>query len=187
MSITTKTGDQGQTSLYSGERVWKDDLRVDAYGTLDELDAHLGDAKHYVEDVVYYDLLQKLQNTLYRVMGQLATKEGEYPLPIGDQDVNEITALIRSYEARTPLQGFVIPGSTPTSAKLDICRTIARRAERKVVALSRAEAVSPQLRQYVNRLSDFLFILARTLEAASGAIRYKTRPHNHKPKEPQEK
>jgi ATP:cob(I)alamin adenosyltransferase len=184
MSITTKTGDKGQTSLYSGERVWKDDLRVDAYGTLDELDAHIGDAKHYLEEVLHYDQLTQLQNTLYRVMGQLATRDGSYPHPICERDVDEITAQIHLHEAGTPLHGFVIPGSTPASAKLDICRTIARRAERRVTALARQEEVAPELRQYVNRLSDFLFMLARAIEAAAGAIRYKTKPHhgNCKPK-----
>ena len=176
MSITTKTGDRGQTSLYSGERVWKDDLRVDAYGTLDELDAHIGYARHQVEDEAVAGILVDLQNKLYRVMGQLASKNTEYPYPILEADVEEVTTLIRSLEERTPLQGFVIPGSLPSSARLDICRTVARRAERHLVTLSRNEEVPAELMQYVNRLSDLMFILARTLEAAAGSIRYKLKP-----------
>jgi len=178
MSITTTTGDRGQTSLYSGERVWKDDLRVEAYGTLDELDAQIGDARHQVQDTYLNGLLEQVQNRLYRVMGQLATRDGSYPLPICESEVEEITLLIRSLEEKTPLKGFVLPGSTPASARLDLCRTVARRAERRVIALSRQEEVPPALLQYVNRLSDFFFILARTVEAASGSIRYKTKPEN---------
>ncbi len=176
MGITTKTGDHGQTSLYSGERVWKDDLHVDAYGCLDELDAHLGDALHLVQDPAANSILAALQAMLYRVMGQLATPGAAYPYPITETEVAEITALIQSLEAQTPLKGFVLPGSLPSSAKLDICRTVARRAERQAVKLSRAEHVPPELLQYLNRLSDLLFILARSLEAKAGAIRYTPKP-----------
>ncbi len=176
MSVTTKTGDSGQTSLYTGERVWKDDLRVDAYGSLDELDAQIGDARHQVADPEVLNCLESLQQTLYRVMGELASLSGGYPYPITQEDVDGITAKIAALEAKTPLQGFVLPGSTPASARLDICRTVARRAERRIISLARLETVSPQLRQYVNRLSDLLFMLARTVEAAAGAIRYTRKP-----------
>lgn len=176
MSITTKTGDGGQTSLYSGERVWKDDLRVRAYGALDELDAHLGDARHQIADARALAILLGIQNALYRVMGELATPGGGYPHPVTDVDVEAIGKLILELETATPVTGFVVPGSLPASARLDICRTVARRAEREVVALARAETVSPPLRRFVNRLSDLLFILARSLEAKEGAIRYKQTP-----------
>ncbi|MDD4223263.1 MAG: cob(I)yrinic acid a,c-diamide adenosyltransferase [Candidatus Cloacimonetes bacterium] len=176
MSITTKTGDGGQTSLYSGERVWKDDLRVQAYGALDELDAHLGDARHLISEARVLAIVEDIQNMLYRVMGELATPGKEYPYPITEKDVADIGSLISELEADTPVKGFVIPGSLPASARLDICRAIARRAERQVVALARAEQVSQPLRQYVNRLSDLLYILARTLEGKAGAIRYKHKP-----------
>lgn len=176
MSITTKTGDGGQTSLYSGERVWKDDLRVRAYGALDELDSHLGDARHLISEPRALAILEELQNALYRVMGELATLGSEYPYPIADADVEAVGTLIAELETATPIEGFVIPGSLPASARLDICRTIARRSEREVVALARVEEVSQPLRRYVNRLSDLLYILARTLEAKAGAIRYKTKP-----------
>ncbi|MBW6514949.1 MAG: cob(I)yrinic acid a,c-diamide adenosyltransferase [Candidatus Syntrophosphaera sp.] len=172
MGISTKTGDSGQTSLYSGERVWKDDPRVDAYGSLDELDAHIGEARHYVNDPGARDILEDVQEKLYRVMGTLASKSGDYPHSVTNADVEQLTALITRLEEKTPLKGFVLPGSLPSSAKLDICRTIARRAERHVVTLSRSEQVAPQLMQFVNRLSDLFFILARSLEAAEGAIRY---------------
>jgi ATP:cob(I)alamin adenosyltransferase len=178
MSITTKGGDRGQTSLFSGERVWKDDLRVDAYGTLDELDAHIGDAKHHLDDPYLKELLTDIQNRLYRAMGQLAAKDADFPIPICAADEEYATGLIHSFEEITPLKGFVVPGSTAASAKLDICRTIARRAERRVVALARAESVPPELMGFVNRLSDLFFIIARHVETVLGAITYKTRPEN---------
>lgn len=177
MSITTKGGDGGQTSLYSGERVSKSDLRVDAYGTLDELDAFIGEAKHHISNPDIVTLLIDVQNKLYRVMGQLASPSVEYPLPICPSEVEEITDSIHSFEAKLNLQGFVIPGACLASARLDICRTIVRRAERRVIALSQVSEVPPTLMQYVNRLSDFFFILARTIEDMEGVLTYKTKPN----------
>ncbi|MDP3115351.1 MAG: cob(I)yrinic acid a,c-diamide adenosyltransferase [Candidatus Cloacimonadaceae bacterium] len=173
MSIITKTGDRGQTSLYSGERIWKDDARVDAYGSIDELDAHIGDAKHLLANPELQELLIDLQNKLYRVMGELASPTAVYPYPICENDVDEITERIKAFETQTPVTGFVIPGSTPASAKLDICRTIARRAERRVISLSRHEEVSEEILSFMNRLSDFFFIMARHIEAFEGALTYK--------------
>lgn len=176
MSITTKGGDKGQTSLYTGERVWKDDQRVDAYGTLDELDAFIGEAKHHISSTSIKEILIIVQKNLYRVMGQLATKAGSYPYPLCEKDVDRITDTIRSFEAKLNLKGFVIPGSTIPSAKLDICRTIARRAERRIIALSHSEEVAAEVLGYVNRLSDLFFILARTVEAELGALKYVEKP-----------
>lgn len=176
MSITTKTGDKGQTSLYSGQRVWKDDLRVDAYGSLDELDAHIGDACHLIEDQEIVERLRGVQNLLYRAMGQLATLGDGFPYPICAPDVEALTEIIHELEAKTPITGFVIPGSLPASARLDICRTIARRAERRVITLNRNEPVDPHLMGLVNRLSDFFYIMARHIEYRAGVLTYKTKP-----------
>ncbi len=172
MTITTKTGDKGQTSLYSGEIVWKDDLRVEAYGSLDELDAFVGETKNHIHDVNIRHLLIDIQKHLSKVMGQLASKEVEYRDPILMNDVNKLTELILDYEFRVDLKGFVIPGSTAQSAKLDICRTITRRAERRIITLSRQEEVPEIILQYVNRLSDFFYILARWIEKKENAIVY---------------
>ena len=178
MSITTKGGDKGQTSLYSGERVLKSDLRVDAYGTLDELDAFIGEAKHHVDDEEVRTLLIDTQNRLYRVMGQLATPSMEYPMPVCESEVEEIPATIRHFEDYVNLKGFVIPGSCLASARLDICRTVARRAERRVIALSQVADVPETLMKYVNRLSDFFYILARYIEVKQGVLTYKTKPEH---------
>jgi len=172
MSLTTKKGDQGKTSLYSGERVWKDNSRVKAYGTVDELDAFISDAKHLITHPSYFQLLEDIQKILARMMGQLATKTKTYPEPITIEEVKKLSEAIQILEEKTTLKGFVIPGSIVVSARLDICRTIARRAEREIITLARKEEVAPEILQYINRLSDFFFILARTLEAEAGAIKY---------------
>lgn len=172
MSIVTKTGDKGQTSLFSGEIVWKDDIRIEAYGSLDELDTQIGDAKNHIHDVNIRHLLIDVQKNLSKVMGQLASKSVEYPDTIVQKDVTRLTELIQDYEFRVDLKGFVIPGSTLQSAKLDTCRTIARRAERRITTLSKSEEVPEIILQYVNRLSDFFFILARWIEKKENAIVY---------------
>ena len=167
MSIITKSGDSGKTSLYSGKRVYKDDLRVEAYGTLDELNAWIGECRNYLSDQRQKENLLEIQKTLFRCMGQLATKNGTFPDPITNKDVDNITELVYSLEKNLHLKGFVLPGGNSVSAKLDICRTVARRAERKIIALSRKEEIAPELIIYVNRLSDFFFVLARTEENQS--------------------
>jgi ATP:cob(I)alamin adenosyltransferase len=176
MSITTKGGDKGTTSLYTGERVSKSDLRVDAYGSLDELDAFIGEAKHYIKDAELKGLLLETQNRLYRVMGELATPDGSYPMPLCEEEVGEITRTIHRFEQQVDLKGFVIPGSCIASARLDICRTVARRGERRLIALAQQAEVSPILMKYVNRLSDFFFIMARVVEVQEGVLTYKTKP-----------
>jgi len=172
MSIATTTGDKGQTSLFSGERVWKDDLRVEAYGSLDELDAHIGEAKNQINDVNTRHLLIDIQKVLFKVMGQLASKADAYPDAIGLDEVAKLTEMIQDYEQRVDLKGFVIPGSILQSAKLDICRTITRRAERRIITLSKQEEIPEVILVYVNRLSDFFFILARWIEKKENAIVY---------------
>ena len=116
MSIVTATGDQGQTSLFSGERVWKDDLRVEAYGCLDELDAHVADARHLMQDARVREILEQIQNQLGRVMGQLASRNAAFPKALTTADVQEIRSLTRGLEEKTPLRGLVIIGSLPASA-----------------------------------------------------------------------
>ena len=177
MSITTKGGDKGKTSLYTGERVSKSDARVEAYGALDELDAFIGEAKHHLsEDPEAHKLLIDIQNRLYRVMGELATPDGSYPMPLCEREVDEITNSIHHYEKQLDLKGFVIPGACLASARLDICRTVARRAERRVTALAISTEVSPFLQKYVNRLSDLFYILARHIEDQKGVLTYKSKP-----------
>ncbi|MDO7975382.1 cob(I)yrinic acid a,c-diamide adenosyltransferase [Oceanotoga sp. DSM 15011] len=173
MSISTKKGDKGQTSLWSGERVWKDDIRVESYGTIDELNSHIGESKHYVKSHEIKEILIDIQNDLFRVAGQLASKDKLYVKPIEESDVEKITQYVYKYETRLNLKGFVIPGNTIQSSKLDVCRTIARRAERRIISLSKVSQVPEQLNKYVNRLSDLLFIIARFEEHLEDKLEYK--------------
>jgi ATP:cob(I)alamin adenosyltransferase len=174
MSISTKTGDDGTTGLWSGERLGKDEIRVECYGTIDELNSFLGDDRRAVKTKRAAEMIDALQEDLFRVAGTLATRgETAYIQPVCADDVERVTDWVHELEAAVPLTGFVIPGSTISSAKLDICRTVCRRAERRMVALARQEELNGHARRFVNRLSDLLFMIARYEEAADGAIRYK--------------
>lgn len=173
MSISTGGGDKGETSLWSGERVSKDDLRVEAYGTIDELNSHIGEARHYCKSKETKELLLRIQNDLFKVAGQLASKGKLFIEPITETDVQWLTEKVHHYEKIIKLKGFVIPGTTIQSAKLDICRTVARRAERRIVSLCKTEEIANELLKYMNRLSDFLFILARFEEHLEGKLTYK--------------
>jgi cob(I)alamin adenosyltransferase len=172
LSISTGTGDGGETSLWSGERIEKDSARVEAYGTIDELSSFLGEATHFsTKEVAHY--LVKIQRSLFKVVGQLASKDVDYVEPIEEADVQSLTELVHRYESEVRLDGFVIPGRTVASSKLDVCRTIARRAERRIISLSRSEKVDSVLLKYINRLSDLLFMFARYEEYKAGKIVYK--------------
>ena len=172
MSIITRTGDDGETGLWSGERIPKDDPRVEAYGTIDELSSALGAARHVclVDSVLFS--IDRMQRDLFRVAGELASVMIPFDRPIRPEDGESLALLTSEIESRILLKGFVIPGMTQGSAALDIARTIARRAERRVVALSRLGEVSVSLMIYLNRLSDYLFMLAREEENAAGKLRF---------------
>jgi len=172
MGIVTKTGDDGLTGLWSGERVRKDDQRVEAYGTIDELDSVLGEAKHWLKRDDCRRIVEEIQRDLYRVAGELATRTGIFSSPLDGTDEARLARYVAGYEAEIPLTGFVIPGSNVQSAKLDIARTVGRRAERRIVSLAWESDVSAPLRRYVNRLSDLLFMLARAEETSDGGIVY---------------
>jgi len=173
MSISTKTGDNGETSLWSGERISKDDIRVEAYGTIDELNSSISEANYYLKSHEVKRIINEVQNNLFKVAGELASKSKIYKYPVQEEDVVKITNYVYEFEKRLNLKGFVIPGRTLQSAKLDICRTIARRAERRIIALDKKEPVPEPLKKYVNRLSDLLFVLARFEEYIEDRIEFK--------------
>ena len=170
--ISTKTGDGGLTDLWSGERVRKDDDRVEAYGTVDELSSFLGEAKHWAKRPETLEILEEIQRDLFRVGGELASRGTPFSDPLRLEDEERLFTRVERFERELGLKGFVVPGSTVQSAKLDIARTVARRAERRIVTLAGESEVSPALRKYVNRLSDLLFILARWEEDGEGKIVY---------------
>ncbi len=177
MSISTKGGDRGKTGLWSGERTWKDDIRVEAYGTVDELNSFLGDAKHSISGNEMQSRIETIQNELFRVAGELASQSKQFVETISGKEVERITSWVHEYEKKVELTGFVVPGSTPASAKLDICRTVARRAERRIISLSRKDDISNDLIRYINRLSDLLFIMGRVEEDLAGKVIHKNWEH----------
>lgn len=167
MKIYTKTGDKGETSLFGGKRVWKDDLRIQAYGTTDELNAVLGIAVAELSDVELKDVISGIQNDLFTVGSDLASpieKENKnFVIPrIDSQFITRLELSIDKFDSQLPaLKNFILPGGSKVSAILHHARTVCRRAEREVVALSRIEGINDQIEVYLNRLSDLLFVLAR--------------------------
>jgi cob(I)alamin adenosyltransferase len=172
MSISTGLGDEGNTQLFAGHFVPKDHPRVEFVGALDELNSFLGDAKTAVLHEQTRSIIETVQRDLFAAPLLLGSPEkppktgGGRLLPQGGEiDPERLTALIHELEERHPMKGFVVPGKNAASAKLDIARTVCRRAERRLVSLSREEMVPPLLRRYINRLSDLLFMLARAEES----------------------
>jgi cob(I)alamin adenosyltransferase len=166
--IYTKAGDGGETGLGDGRRVPKDDPRVDAYGQVDELNAVLGLFAAYCPDSPERDLVRSVQNDLFDVGGDLCVPpaDGEQPgqcLRVTAAQAERLErAIDRVNDGLDPLRSFVLPGGTPAAAWLHLARTVCRRAERAVVTLTRTEPVNPQVVVYLNRLSDLLFVLARS-------------------------
>lgn len=165
MKVYTRTGDKGKTSLFSGERVYKDDLRVDAYGTLDELNSALGVALNTCSTPRVKEILAVLQRQLFTAGADLATHRGGHRQPprISEDDWRQQEALIDELSSQLPeLKRFVLPGGSPGSAQLQVARSVCRRAERLIVRLGKEDGdVNPALLIYVNRLSDLLFVMAR--------------------------
>ncbi|WP_126993510.1 cob(I)yrinic acid a,c-diamide adenosyltransferase [Thermosipho globiformans] len=160
--ISTKKGDNGKTKLANNETVYKDDLHVEAYGTVDELNSYLGYAKHFLNKKEK-EIIENIQKDLFRVATELAKGEKFINL-ISKEDEEKITKLVEEYEKKVNLNSFVLTGATKESSILDICRTIARRAERRIVSLSKRENVRKELIAYINRISDLLYIMARYIE-----------------------
>lgn len=175
MSISSKNGDEGFTSLKSGEQVSKDDLRVNAYGNLDELAVLVSDALHYQAQAEIKPVLIQTRELLFRMIRELAAADGSYTNKITDSDAKTVTGIVQLYETRFKLSGLVVPGSTPASAKLDYCRVVCRRAERSIVALHSRDRVPVDILALINRLSDLFYILARFDEFKENKIEYKKR------------
>ena len=166
MKIYTRVGDDGGTGLIGGGRVSKDHLRIEAYGTLDELSATIGIACSHSLNPEICELLRTVQDDLFVMGAQLATPGGATPScgSISHADVQRIERGIDRYEAGLPpLRTFILPGGVPVAAALHLSRVVCRRAERRVVSLSGQEAVSDALVPYLNRLSDLFFVLSRVV------------------------
>lgn len=175
MKIYTKTGDEGTTSLFDNKRVPKDHIRVESYGTIDELVSFLGLAKNYMDDKEIYSIIEEIQNKLFTVATNLATQDKDkVKYHILEEDIKYLEDNIDEYMNRiNNPTGFIVPGSGKKSGYLHVCRTIARRAERRIISLSSQEDIDPLVLKYVNRLSDLLYAIARYLEEEEIKVVYK--------------
>ncbi len=171
MKIYTKTGDKGTTALYGGNRVSKASARVESYGNIDELNSFIGLAKSEITDEKVLNQLKKIQFDLF-ILGSesatptdkltLANGKSRLTLMISETEIEELENWMDEYETQLePLQYFILPGGGKSATALHVCRTVCRRAERSLVFLNESEEVRPELIKYLNRLSDYLFVLAR--------------------------
>lgn len=167
--IYTKVGDKGETGLFSGEYIEKIDQRVEAYGTVDELNASLGIAKVYASDFLKKYILQ-VQVKMFYLASELASKDPDKVIKAAnpedaknlEEEMDYISSLM------PPIESFIVPGGTPAGAFLHLSRTICRRAEREVIRLSKVETINLEVIRYLNRLSDYLFVLSRYANLVDG-------------------
>lgn len=178
MKIYTRSGDKGNTSLFDNSRVPKDSARVESYGTLDELNSHLGMARSLVNDENISEIIKSIQRELFDVAGELATPDGDdFPEKIEQKDIKDLEEIIDNLLEKMnkeQLSKFIIPGSNRCSAALHIARTVCRRAERRIITLAREEEIREVLLKYVNRLSDVIYSLARFVETELNYVNFKT-------------
>lgn len=174
MKIYTKTGDQGETGLFGGSRVKKTHARIEAYGTLDELNAFVGLLRDSTDLDAVRAVLFAVQNRLFSIGSYLATpqKEGKttFPLDLHQEDIQELEQAMDEMDSELPdLRNFILPGGHPVVSYAHLARTVCRRAERQCVAMLEEIEVDPLVLQYLNRLSDYFFVLARFLAKHLGA------------------
>lgn len=167
MKIYTRTGDQGDTSLFGGKRVLKSDLRIDAYGTVDELNACIAVVRDQEVNKKREHFLIQVQDRLFTIGSMLATVSGNTTVRIPHLDTTDVASLEEAIDQMEvhlePLRNFILPGGHISISHCHVARTVCRRAERKIVALSQSEPVDQLIIRYVNRLSDYLFVLARAM------------------------
>jgi cob(I)alamin adenosyltransferase len=171
--VYTRTGDDGTTALGGGQRVPKDALRIETYGTVDELSSAIGVARAAGLEPRLAAVLERIQNDLFNLGSDLCILEedkAKHPVPVVEErHVAALEALMDELAGELrPLDNFILPGGTPGAAQLHVARTVCRRAERLVVALARQEPVGPAVVRYLNRLSDALFVMARYENASKG-------------------
>ena len=182
MKIYTKGGDKGETGLYGGERISKDSLRIETYGTVDELNSFVGLTLSEVSDSEIKKLLKQIQNTLFVLGSDLSTPDNEknkaHQIPrITRSNYEEIEREIDKFDARLDeLRNFILPGGSKGAALFHICRTVCRRVERRVVSLKNKVNLNPDIIILLNRLSDLFFVLARYENKISGTEDVKWQP-----------
>ncbi len=172
--VYTRTGDDGSTGLGGGQRVAKDSLRVECYGTVDETNSWIGVAVAAGADERLAAMLRRIQNELFHLGSDLCVlEEDKARMPVPKIEPRHVLQLERDIDALQddlePLRNFILPGGAPAAAHLHVARTVCRRAERLLVALARTEKVGAETVPYLNRLSDLLFVMARWENRAKGA------------------
>ena len=171
MRIYTRKGDDGETDLRSGERVSKSSRRIEAYGTVDEANGRVGSAAVRVEDEDVLDALETVQNGLFKTQADLANTDKDEEDPrVTNADVEKVEALIDAFDDELePLTNFILPGGSHAGAALHEARSVVRRAERRVVALAEESGTDEnEVLNYLNRVSDLLFVLARVVNSRAG-------------------
>ena len=173
MKIYTKTGDRGDTRLFDGTRVRKSDERVEAYGDVDELNSFIGAAVSFLKDDALVSMLAEVQKDLFSVGAQLADPRFKdrtgAKFHIGRERIAALENAIDTFETELqPLRQFILAGGSHGGALLHVARTVCRRAERRVVSLSEKVEIHPSVIEYLNRLSDFLFVCARVVNHREG-------------------
>lgn len=172
MKIYTRTGDEGNTSLFGGKRVLKSDLRINTYGTIDELNAWIGVLRDQEVNARRLDFFVQIQDRLFTIGSILATEPGNTKVKIPSLNEGDILQLENEIDAMDkalpPMRHFVLPGGHPAVSFGHVARTVCRRAERLVIELHHTEPVNPEVIKYLNRLSDYLFVLCRMMAQETG-------------------
>lgn len=172
MKIYTKTGDQGTTSLFGGARVRKDHLRIDSYGTVDELNSHIGLLISHLDIEEVKSVLLHIQHKLFNIGSCLAVDPSSDIKLTGvtAEDVSQLELLMDTYNTDLPdLKNFILPGGNIANAQCHVCRTVCRRAERKIISLSESNTIDKYIMIYLNRLSDYFFVLSRYISHVNGS------------------
>lgn len=171
MNLYTRTGDSGKTSIIGG-RVDKDHLRVEAYGTIDEINSYVGQAMTFLTDPMFKDIyieLERIQHELFDCGGDLAVVKEKYPYKTTADMVEFLEGRIDEYVKEAPeLERFILPGGSPASASIHLARTVTRRAERCTVSLQKEMEINDIVLKYLNRLSDYFFAIARVINFRLG-------------------
>lgn len=180
MKIYTKTGDKGQTALFGGKRLPKDDLRIEAYGTVDELNAHLGLLRDQQIGESATQTILEIQDRLFTIGSLLASDPDKSNLKvpqIHEADITRLENEIDQMNEKLPvMRSFVLPGGHPAVSQCHVARCVCRRAERRAVSLQHSDQMNPLIIQYLNRLSDFLFVLSRNIAIEKSATETAWKP-----------
>lgn len=171
MKIYTKTGDKGETSLLGGKRVSKDDVRIESYGTIDELNAHIGLLISEISNDKMIAHLERIQSLLFTIGSYLAAESDDHPsLPILDESfvIDLETAIDTMDKELEPMKSFILPSGSKAISQCHVCRTVCRRAERRIIAAEIATSNAGLIVKIVNRLSDYFFVLGRMIAKDQG-------------------